>query len=178
MPNYRRSQEGGATYFFTVVTCRRQPILTRPDVLEALREAFRTVQQTRPFKLNAIVILPDHLHAIWSLPPGDADFGARWGMVKRRVSTAVGHLAAPVATPSMKVRHESGFWQRRFWEHLIRDDEDYARHMDYIHFNPVKHGLTMRVADWPHSSFKRCVERGIYPADWASGAEIEGEFGE
>lgn len=78
MPNYRRSQEGGATYFFTVVTCRRQPILTRPDVLEALREAFRTVQQTRPFKLDAIVILPDHLHAIWSLPPGDADFGARW----------------------------------------------------------------------------------------------------
>jgi len=178
MSNYRRSQEGGATYFFTVVTHRRQPILTRPVVLDALREAFRKVQQTRPFKLDAIVILPDHLHAIWVLPPGDADFGARWAMVKRRVSRAVGHLAAPVATPSMKARHESGFWQRRFWEHLIRDDEDYARHMDYIHFNPVKHGLTMRVADWPHSSFNRCVERGIYPVDWASGVEIEGEFGE
>ncbi|MBW8457723.1 MAG: transposase [Thiobacillus sp.] len=178
MSHYRRSRMGGATYFFTVVTYRRQPLLTRPEAMDALREAFRSVQHAHPFEMDAVVILPDHLHALCTLPAGDEDFSRRWAMIKRLVSRAVGHLAAPVATPSMKTRHESGFWQRRFWEHLIRDDNDFARHMDYIHFNAVKHGHAGRPADWPHSSFRKCVERGIYPADWASGVEIEGEFGE
>ena len=137
-----------------------------------------SVKHAHPFEMDAVIILPDHLHALWTLPAGDEDFSRRWAMIKRLVSSVVGHLAAPVTMPSMKRRHESGFWQRRFWEHLIRDDNDFARHMDYIHFNAVKHGHAGRPADWPHSSFQRCVERGIYPVDWASGVEIEGEFGE
>lgn len=169
---------GGATYFFTVVTYRRQPLLTQPEVMDALREAFRSVKYAHPFEMEAVILLPDHLHALWTLPAGDEDFSRRWAMIKRLVSRVAGHLAAPVATFSMKTRHESGFWQRRFWEHLIRDDEDYARHMDYIHFNAVKHGHAARPADWPHSNFQRCVRRGLYPADWASNVEIEGEFGE
>jgi putative transposase len=178
MSRYRRAKVGGATYFFTVVTYRRQPLLIRPDVMDALREALRSVQQAHPFDVDATVILPDHLHAIWTLPEGDADFGARWGMIKRHVSKTVGGTGAASLTDSMKARREYGLWQRRFWEHLIRDDEDYARHMDYIHYNPVRHGYAKCPADWPHSSFHRCVARGIYPPDWAMGAEIEGEFGE
>ena len=178
MPHYRRARMGGATNFFTVVTNRRQPLLTRPEAMDALREAFRSVKHAHPFEMDAVVILPDHLHTLWTLPPGDEDFSRRRAMIKRHVSRVVGHLAAPITTPSMKTRHESGFWQRRFWEHLIRDDNDFAHHMDYIHFNPVKHGYVDRPADWPHSSFRKCVERGIYPVDWASGVEIEGEFGE
>ena len=178
MSRYRRAQVGGATYFFTVVTYRRQPLLTRPDVMDALREAHRSVQQAHPFNVDAAVILPDHLHAIWTLPEGDADFGARWGMIKRHVSKTAGETGAAPMTGSMKARRECGLWQRRFWEHLIRDDEDYARHMDYIHYNPVRHGYAKCPADWPHSSFQRCVERGIYPPDWAMGSEIQGEFGE
>lgn len=178
MSNYRRAHEGGATYFFTVVTHRRQPILIRPDVLGALRDAFRCVQQARPFRLEAVVILPDHMHAMWTLPPGDAEFGQRWGMIKRHVSKAVSKAISASVGDSMRARGEFGIWQRRFWEHLIRDDNDFARHMDYIHFNAVKHGHAERPADWPHSSFQRCVERGIYPVHWASGVEIEGEFGE
>ena len=177
MPNYRRACEGGSTYFFTVVTRERRHVLVLPDVLNALREAFRAVKQTRPFDLNAIVILPDHLHAIWTLPPGDADFSVRWGAIKRHVSKASG-MAAPNPTHSMRTRGEIGFWQRRFWEHLIRNDDDYARHMDYIHYNPVKHGYAKRPADWAHSSFHKCVKRGIYPMDWAYETAIDGEFGE
>jgi len=178
MSNYRRAQEGGATYFFTVVAYRRQPLLTCPDVLDSLRDAFREVQQTNPFKLDAVVILPDHLHAMWTLPDGDAEFGKRWGMIKRHVSKAVSKAISVPVGDSMRSRQESGLWQRRFWEHLIRDDADYARHMDYLHYNPVRHGHVERPADWPHSSFRKCVERGIYPMDWASGNDIEGGFGE
>jgi putative transposase len=177
MPNYRRAREGGSTYFFTVVTRERRHVLVLPHVLNALREAFSIVKQAKPFDLDAIVILPDHLHAIWTLPPEDADFSGRWGSIKRHVSKASG-IAATNPTHSMLTRQESGFWQRRFWEHLIRNDEDYKQHMDYIHFNPVRHGYAKRPTDWPHSSFHKCVERGLYPADWASGADIDGEFGE
>ena len=178
MPNYRRAHEGGATYFFTVVTYRRQPVLLQPDVLDTLRTAFRDVRKERPFKLDAIVILPDHLHAMLTLPPGNPDFSARWGMIKRHVSKNVVSEDEKPVNASMASRQESGFWQRRFWEHQIRNDDDYARHMDYIHFNPVKHGYAKSPTDWPHSSFHKCVERGLYPADWASGADIDGEFGE
>jgi putative transposase len=178
MPNYRRAHEGGASYFFTVVTHYRQPILLQPNILDALRDAFRNVRKIKPFNLDAVVILPDHLHSIWTLPPGDADFGARWGMIKRYVSKRVA-LPVPTSTSaSRQLRRESGLWQRRFWEHLIRDGEDYARHMDYIHYNPVKHGFARSPADWPHSTFRKCVEQGIYPLGWASGADIEGDFGE
>ncbi len=177
MPNYRRAREVGSTYFFTVVTRERLHVLVLPHVLNALREAFRTVKQAKPFDLDAIVILPDHLHAIWTLPPEDADFSGRWGSIKRHVSKASG-IAAPNPTHSMRTRGEIGFWQRRFWEHLIRNDDDYARHMDYIHYNPVKHGYAKRAAEWPHSSFHKCVERGIYPMDWACETAIVGEFGE
>jgi putative transposase len=177
MPNYRRAHEGGSTYFFTVVTRERRHVLVLPHVLDALREAFRTAKHAKPFELDAIVILPDHLHAIWTLPEGDADFGARWGMIKRHVSKTV-TMPKWNLTNSMLKRQELGLWQRRFWEHLIRNDDDYARHMDYIHYNPVKHGYVSSPVDWPHSSFHKCVERSRYPAGWASGAEIYGEFGE
>lgn len=177
MSNYRRAHDTGATWFFTVVTQGRQPMLTRPDVLDALREAFGTVKTTRPFVLESIVILPDHLHALWTLPAGDAEFGARWGMIKRQVSKAVAGHQDPLSD-SMRSRKELGFWQRRFWEHQIRGEDDYARHMDYIHYNPVKHGYAQSPADWPHSSFMKCVEKGWYSADWASGVDIDGAFGE
>lgn len=177
MPHYRRAHALGATYFFTVVTHERQPILNRPDALDALRDAIRSVKKAKPFELDAIVILPDHLHAIWTLPENDAEFSARWGMIKRQVSKAMPSSDRSL-TSSWRKRRELGLWQRRFWEHLIRDEEDYARHMDYIHYNPVKHGYVGRPGDWPYSSFKKCVDKGLYPADWASGADIDGAFGE
>jgi putative transposase len=178
MPNYRRANAGGATYFFTVVTQRRRPILMRACVLDALRTAFRTVRQAKPFKIDAVVVLPDHIHTLWTLPVGDANYGARWGMIKRQVSKVVLEEEQIHVSDSMRARKEHGVWQRRFWEHLIRDENDYARHMDYIHCNPVKHGYVERPADWVHSSFHRCVEQGIYPLDWAAGGDIEGGFGE
>ena len=112
----------------------------------------------RPFDLQAIVILPDHLHCLWRLPEGDADFSTRWRLIKTRFSKSFGKSA--------NQRGEKEIWQRRFWEHQIQDETDWRNHMDYIHFNPVKHGLVQRAADWPFSSFHRAVERGWYPEDW------------
>ena len=153
MSRYLRHYVPGGTYFFTVVTQNRAPIFKDPDHVAALREAMRAVRQRRPFIIHAIVVLPDHLHALWQLPPGDSDFPNRWREIKKRVTRALGH--APGQT-----------WQRRFWEHHIRDAEDWRRHMDYIHYNPVKHGHAPHPAAWPWSSFRRCVARGWYPADW------------
>lgn len=169
MSRYRRSNATGATFFFTVVTHRRQRILTDAPVRLALREAIRLVRAQWPFAIDAWVLLPDHLHCIWTLPLNDADFGRRWGCIKRLVTHAV---AADYARPEWRnssriARRESTIWQRRFWEHQIRDDADYAAHMDYVHINPLKHGLVPAVADWPHSTFQRLVRAGVYAADWA-----------
>ncbi|WP_028454107.1 REP-associated tyrosine transposase [Chitinilyticum litopenaei] len=168
MSRYRRSRLAGASYFFTVVTYRRQRILTDAAVRRALHDAIVRVRQRYPFVIDAWVLLPDHLHAIWTLPPGDADYALRWRWIKRLVTRAVaGDYARPDwRTASHCARREATLWQRRFWEHQIRDAADYAAHVDYVHFNPVKHGLVAAAADWPHSTFHRWLAAGAYPPDW------------
>ncbi len=158
MSEYHRAYQPGGRYFFTVVTHGRQPVLTETPVLARLKEAFQRVKGSQPFDIEAIVVLPDHLHCLWRLPEGDGDFSSRWRLIKRHVSAGV-----PVG---VNERGEKAVWQRRYWEHLIRDEEDWRRHMDYIHYNPVKHGYVTSPAEWPHSSFRRCVERGWYATDW------------
>ena len=169
MSNYRRSHADGATFFFTLVTYRRQRILTDMALRLALHDAIVRVRQRYPFTIDAWVLLPDHLHAIWTLPLGDADFGLRWSWIKRLVTRAVAeNYERPDWRNASRIgRRESTIWQRRFWEHQIRNDADFSAHMDYVHFNPVKHGLVARVQDWPHSTFHRWVAKGIYPLDWA-----------
>lgn len=182
MSRYRRANIAGATYFFSVVTYRRQIILCDTPVRKVLREAIQTVREVRPFTIDAWVLLPDHLHCIWILPPGDNDFSARWAMIKRKVSLESGALYKrhDWLTPSKRKRRESTLWQRRYWEHQIRNAADYQRHVDYIHWNPVKHGHVKCVADWPYSTFHRYVGRGMYPVGWG-GVELESDadmFGE
>jgi putative transposase len=180
MPNYRRPGNPGGTYFFTVVTHRRKPVLTTETVRIALRTAINQARTTLPFEIDAWVLMPDHLHCIWTLPDNDGNFAARWAVIKRHVSRECGDLANALPGDSRKQRNERTFWQRRFWEHQIRDDDDLARHLDYIHWNPVKHGLVKSVKEWPYSSFHRLVEKGYYPADWggADAVESDGNFGE
>lgn len=172
----------GATYFFTVVTYRRQHLLCDTNVRDALRKAIESVRINRPFKIEAWVLLPDHLHCIWTLPSGDADFAIRWGLIKRSVSLACAtEYKRPEWMTASKHKHrESTLWQRRYWEHRIRDDQDFARHVDYIHYNPVKHGLCEQVADWPYSTFHRYAARGEIPMDWGGGGmtRAEEQFGE
>lgn len=177
MSNYRRARDAGACYFFTLVSHQRLPVLTDAPLRAALRRAIERVRLHRPFVIEAWVLLPDHLHCLWRMPQGDADFGARWSMIKRLTSQAV---AVPgTVSLSRSLRRESGLWQRRFWEHRIRDEDDYQRHLDYLHFNPVRHGLVPRVAGWPWSSFHRLVKEGVYPADWGGDAVVDNcEYGE
>jgi putative transposase len=141
-----------------------------------LRHAVAATRRKYPFEIDAIVVLPDHLHAVCTLPPGDADFSLRWRLIKSRFAKSL-----PKQEPLSAVRlarGERGVWQRRFWEHLIRDEADYARHVEYCYINPVKHGFVAQVSDWPHSSFHRHVERGIFPQDWAGDFDTRGDFGE
>jgi len=175
MPEYRRIKVKGGTYFFTVATFGRQPILVNDHIRTALREGIQEVRQSLPFTIEAWVLLPDHLHAIWTLPENDDNFGSRWAVIKRIVSKRCGH---PVGSwelndDSHAKRGESRIWQRRFWEHLIRDDLDLHRHLDYIHWNPVKHGYVKRVIDWPYSTFHQFVSKGLYPSDWGGINEDE-----
>lgn len=174
---YRRAIAPGGCFFFTVNTHQRQKLLLEPEVLAALSAAIRAVRAERPFMVEAIVVLPDHLHTIWTLPEGDADYAMRWNLIKRRTSLVVRDHVTAVPDESRRKRREIGLWQRRYWEHQIRDDRDFARHVEYIHWNPVKHGYVQRVADWPHSSFHRFVREQRFPADWATG-DLDGSFGE
>lgn len=169
MSHYRRAIQPGGTFFFTVVTYRRRPWLLRDDARAALREAIGRTRERHPFNIDAWVLMPDHLHCVWTLPPGDADFATRWGLIKRRVSMALGDaLHVPDWMNASKTKHrESTLWQRRYFEHTIRDEADFARCVDYLHHNPVKHGLVSRVVDWEWSSFHRYVTEGIYAPDWA-----------
>ena len=176
MPDYRRYRVPGGTYFFTVNLLERYPNDLLVRHVDILRSVVRRVREKRPFHIDAWVILPDHLHCVWTLPPGDDDFTNRWRLIKQEFSKAL-----PCTERRSKVRvarGERGIWQRRFWEHAIRDDEDYQAHVDYCHINPLKHGLVAHVADWPHSTFHRYVQSGIYPPDWASAPNGEGSFGE
>ena len=146
MANYRRNLLAGGSYFFTVnLADRRRELLT--EHVDLLRAAFRQVRARHPFSIEAAVILPDHLHAIWTLPDGDADFATRWRLIKSGFSHAL--PGGERISASRAAKSERGIWQRRYWEHTLRDEEDFARHLDYIHFNPVKHGHTLRVRDWP-----------------------------
>ena len=160
---YRRTREAGGCFFFTVVTWRRQPILVEAGHIRRLRAAFRREMTKNPFIVDAIVILPDHLHTIWRLPEGDADYSGRWSRIKRYFSIGVTRSRQDGVR---KERREKAVWQRRFWEHRIRDEEDWRRHMDYIHYNPVRHGLVSHPGDWAFSSFHRCVQRGWYTEEW------------
>lgn len=173
--DYRRAAAPGGTYFFTLVSERRQPILTHPDIRQALREAIQTVRLSLPFAIDAWVLLPDHLHAIWRLPPGDADFSNRWRLIKRHVTHACGsrYNRSDLLSHRRQTKGQGTLWQQRFWEHLIHDERDYARHFDYLHGNPLKHGLVTRVGDWPWSSFHRWVKEGIYPVDWGGDASLD-----
>ena len=166
--DYRRAKIPGTTYFFTLVTEHRRPLLI--EHIDRLRAAFRHVQEKRPFRMEAIVVLPDHLHTLWTLPEGDSDYSTRWMQIKRKFSSG---LSAVPSNPSQASKREKGIWQRRFWEHCIRDELDWRNHLDYIHYNPVKHGLITRVCDWPYSSFHRFVERGWYSEDWGGEVSVE-----
>ena len=176
MTAYRRHRVAGGTYFFTVnLAGRRQSLLT--DKVDLLRAAFRYTRQRHPFTIDAIVVLPDHLHAIWTLPDGDSGFATRWRLLKAAFSRSL-PLCEQVSASRQRKR-ERGVWQRRYWEHTIRDDDDFARHADYIHFNPVKHGYVQRAQDWPFSSFHRMVRLGFYPTEWSGQSdEQEAAFGE
>lgn len=174
MTNYRRLRFAGGSYFFTVnLADRRSTLLV--DRIDTLRQACRAVLADHTVRIDAMVILPGHLHAVWTLPPSDADFSIRWKKIKTAFTKAVGGTGP--RSRSIVLKGEKGLWQRRFWEHAIRDDADFERHVAYCWCNPVKHGLVGRVADWPYSSFHRDVRRGIVAEDWVTTVP-EGEFGE
>lgn len=174
MVHYRRALVPGGTFFFTVTLAdRRSRALV--ENISALRRAFRGVRAQRPFTIDAAVVLPEHLHVIMTLPQDDADFSGRWRHIKSL-------FTREVASRAPLLRDSSGeylLWQRRFWEHTIRDENDLDRHVDYIHYGPIKHGLVTRVNDWPYSSFHRYVRQGWLPEDWAGVVEpLSASFGE
>ena len=170
MTNYRRAQVAGGTYFFTVNLAERHGNSVLIDNIELLRSVTRQAGARWPFEILATVILPDHLHAIWRLPEGDHDFASRWSRIKSGFSRAV--PAREQVSASRRSKRERGIWQRRYWEHLIRDEDDLRRHIEYIHYNPVKHGHVSAPCEWPHSSFHRYVERGFYTLDWGASEEV------
>lgn len=173
MTAYRRLRIPGATYFFTLaLEDRTSTALT--SRINTLRHAFFQTLAERPVHIDAIVILPDHLHAIWTLPEGDADYSTRWRLIKARFSAT---LPPGPRRASLRRKGERGLWQRRFWEHTIRDGADYDAHMRYCWGNPVKHGLAPRACDWPYSSIHRDIRHGRVDPDWA-GQIPEGRFGE
>ena len=178
MPRYLRARSG-STYFFTLVAFERRPILCCGSLRSALRTAILNVRKTRPFSIDAWVLLPDHLHCIWTLPDGDSDYSTRWSQIKRSVSRFTPELKLHSVEPSASARkhREVSIWQRRFWEHQIRDNVDLERHMEYIQYNPVRHGYSQRASDWPYSTIHRYVQSGWYPMVWAGGGNQEwGDF--
>jgi REP-associated tyrosine transposase len=176
MPDYRRAWHPGGTYFFTVNLLHRNgnDLLIRH--IELLREAVSSIQRRHPFSIHGWVVLPEHMHCIIELPLDDDDYAKRWRLIKTAFSRALPHTET--LSQVRAKRGERGIWQRRYWEHLIRDDRDYRAHMDYIHINPVKHGLVRRVADWPYSTFHRLVTEGVYPGNWGGGNEGALRYGD
>ena len=176
MPYYRRLRTVGGTYFFTVVLAERgSDLLIRH--IDRLHHAYATVQHRLPFETIAVCILPDHIHAIWALPETDANYATRWSQIKSNFSRGLPAMA--LRSSSKIAKREKGIWQRRYWEHTIRDNDDLTRHIDYIHFNPMKHGLVPRVGDWQFSSFHEYVARGDLPPDWGGDMQdVPGKFGE
>ncbi len=176
MSNYKRLNTQGGTYFFTLVSFKRRKILCDKPMLQAMRNAVKQVRESYPFEIVAWVTLPDHIHAIWTLPNNDCDYGKRWGLIKRNVSAQCAEYEAPLEMRSLSNinRNEKGIWQRRFWAHEIKSDIDFEKHMDYIHFNAVKHGLVENVMDWRYSTFHKYCAAGLYSADWG-GLILNGE---
>jgi putative transposase len=174
MPNYVRPKIAGASVFFTVALADRGSSLLVKET-NALREAVRATLVECPFRIDAWVVLPDHIHCIWALPEGDADYSVRWKKIKAHFSKTVGRVGP--RSVSKVAKGEAGIWQRRFWDHHIRDEHDFNMHLRYCWWNPVKHGLVTRPADWPHSSIHRDIRRGQVEPEWA-GIEIDGAFGE
>ncbi len=174
MPNYRRYFVPGGTYFFTLKTERNAPLFRVEPNVRLLGEVIREMKGKWPLTINAIVLLPDHLHTIWSLPPGDADYPTRWAWLKKEFTVrylANGGKEQPRSESRQRNRRR-GVWQRRYWEHTIEDEDDFEAHFDYIHWNPVKHGYVTCPKDWPYSSFHRWVKAGVYPIDWGCGAAV------
>jgi putative transposase len=167
--DYRRAWHKGGTYFFTVNCLQRKNNDCLVRNIELLREVIAKVKQSHPFIIHAWVVLPEHMHCVMELPEGDADFAKRWMLIKMLFSRGMPKNES--LTKTRIERRERGIWQRRYWEHLIRDEKDYQAHMDYVHINPVKHGLVKQVKDWPYSTFHKLVERGIYAEDWGGGME-------
>ncbi|WP_459474809.1 REP-associated tyrosine transposase [Pseudomonas sp. No.117] len=175
MLDYRRSRAAGGTFFFTVNLNDRTATLL-VDHIGALRQAIRQVKARHPFDILAMVVLPDHLHALWRLPEDDGNYPLRWNLIKAGFS----HQLPPLETVqlSRRLKRERGVWQRRYWEHQIRDEQDLQRHLDYIHFNPVKHGHARSAVEWPYSSIHRFIRAGILPADWTGQGDEEWAVGE
>ncbi len=183
MTEYRRLREPGGTYFFTVVTFDRQPTLIDPTSRAILRKAWKDVQIKHPFEVIAICLLPDHLHTIWRLPEGDTNYSMRWNEIKRHFTHEFLKKvnSGGNRNESRLKRREQAVWQRRYWEHTFYDQDDLNAHIDYIHINPLKHGLVKRVVDWSWSSFYRYVRMGVYPVDWGgevNNAKMDMEVGE
>lgn len=163
---YRRDYTQGASYFFTVVTFRRVGFFNTDEAVSRLRSAFKEEMARRLFVIDAIVILPDHIHSVWTLPQADADYSMRWRNIKRSFTQQVAVSDRPAVFASRRHKGEQAIWQRRFWEHRIRDEQDFSNHIDYIHYNPVKHCYVKRPVDWAHSSIHRYIRQGVLPATW------------
>lgn len=169
---YRRANTSGGTFFFTLVTYQRRPLFVNIENVNLLRNVIRHVKSRHPFKVDAFVLLPDHLHCIWTLPNDDNDFAKRWRLIKSNFTRQCLHGYRITPTLSRKNKGEQCVWQRRYWEHQIRNELDFVKHVDYIHYNPVKHGYVKNVCDWPYSSFLHFVKAGIYANSWGSKGEI------
>ena len=163
---YRRDYTKGASYFFTVVTFNRAPLFNQSEAVARLRIAFHDEMARRPFTIDAVVIMPNHIHAVWTLPPDDANYSIRWRNIKRSFTATVPQAQRPTVFASRQRKKEQAIWQHRFWEHRIRDEKDFTQHVDYIHYNPVKHGKVIRPVDWPYSSIHRYIREKIISADW------------
>ena len=172
--DYRRIWQPGGTYFFTVNLLRRHENDLLVRHIANLREAVARVRRDHPFHIHGWVVLPDHLHCVIEFPANDADFANRWRLIKQYFSKSL--PANEYRSAIRQARGERGIWQRRYWEHLIRDEADFRAHMNYVHINPFKHGLVKRVADWPYSTFHRLVTQGIYPADWVGTGNLLAEY--
>lgn len=174
--NYRRADVEGGCYFFTLnLADRKKTLLT--DEIDSLRSIINQVKSKHPFMLDAMVIMPDHLHALMTLPKDDKDYPTRWMLIKAGFSRAIPKTEN--ISPSRHKKGERGIWQRRYWEHLIRSNDDYEKHVNYIHYNPVKHGYVSRAADWPYSTIHRYIEKGVIAHDWGYNSDHESQdYGE